>query len=526
MNTKSRLLGMAFAAADTLLELDADGRVDMALGAGPCPQEAVAETWKGLLLTDLVGKAGQKVLADTLAAIRPNVRPAPIDALVACGTDRVRRARLRLFQLPDLAPAVSCAISYEGASFSLDVPEAPQLLSADSLLSRVRGSLLEADGELAVAFVDVPGLSAPGEAHQRAAERVAAVLQASSIDGSSAARLAPERFALMRASDSETDLAGEVRDAVAAEGLDLAVRTTEAALSGVATAESTVRALRFALEACIKEGGIDGAGAAFSDSLKRTLKQADRFRAMVQARDFTLEYQPIIDLGTGVTHHFEALARFGSHGPADSIRLAEELGLIEGFDLAVAEKALQQLRRPGFGLTRIAVNVSGASLGANGYVDGLLRLTAAAPDIRSRILIEVTETAAVADIEAAARRLSALRRAGIRVCLDDFGVGAASLDYLHRLPADTVKIDGRFVRHIVDDQRSRDLVSHLVELCADLKMTTIAEMVETEEQSAAIRALGVGYGQGWLFGRPAAEPVTAAPQSVPARRLGAVAGWG
>jgi EAL domain-containing protein (putative c-di-GMP-specific phosphodiesterase class I) len=330
----------------------------------------------------------------------------------------------------------------------------------------------------------------------------------------------------VRSADNQTDLATEVRDAVAAEGLDLAVRATEAALSGVAPAESTVRALRFALEACIKDGGIDGAGAAFSESLKRTLKQADRFRAMVQARDFTLEYQPIVDLGTGVTHHFEALARFGSHGPADSIRLAEELGLIEGFDLAVVEKALQQLRRPGFGLTRIAVNVSGASLGSNGYVDGLLRLTAAAPDIRNRLLIEVTETAAVADIEAAGRRLGALRRAGVRVCLDDFGVGSASLDYLHRLPADTVKIDGRFVRNIVDDQRSRDLVSHLVELCTDLKMTTIAEMVETEEQAAAVRALGVGFGQGWLFGRPAAEPVTAAPQAAPVRRVGAVAGWG
>jgi len=525
MNTKSRLLGMAFAAADALVELDADGRVSMVLGAGPCPQSRVAESWTGARLTDLVGKAGQKLLADALKSIRPNVRTAPIDALITCSSDQVRRARLRFFQLPDLAPAVSCAITYDGAPFTLDLPQAPQLLSAEGLLARVRGSLLEANEALAVAFVDVPGLAVEGEAQQRAAARVAAVLQASSIDGSSAARLTPERFALVRASEDKSDLATEVRDAAAAEGLDLIVRTTEAALSGVVSADSTVRALRFALEACIREGGIDGAGAALSESLKRTLDQADRFRAMVQAREFALEYQPIVDLATGVTHHFEALARFGSRGPADSIRLAEELGLIEGFDLAVVEKTLQQLRRPGFGLTKIAVNVSGASLGSDGYVDGLLRLTASTPDIRKRILIEVTETAAVADIEAAARRLTGLCRAGIRVCLDDFGVGAASLDYLHRLPADTVKIDGRFVRDIVSDQRARDLVSHLVELCADLKMATIAEMIETEEQKTTIRGLGVGYGQGWLFGRPAAEPTNAGSSSVAARRVGAVDGW-
>ncbi len=517
---------MAFAAADTLLELDAEGRIQMALGTGPRPGGAPADAWSGTPLTELVGKSGQRPLADALAAIRPNGRPAPIDTLIVCDAEHVRRARLRLFQLPDLAPAVSCAISYEGAPFTLAVPEAPTLLSADGLLSRVRGSLAAGQADVAVAFVDVPGLDAPGEAHQRAAARVAAVLQASSVDGTSAARLAPERFALVRPADCSLDIEAEVRDAGAAEGLDLVARSTQAALSGGAAAGPTVRALRFALEACIKDGGIEGAGAAFSESLKRTLMEADRFRAMVKSRDFALEYQPIVDLSTGVTHHFEALARFGSRGPADSIRLAEELGLIEGFDLAVAEKALHQLRRPGFGLTRIAVNVSGASLGGNGYIDGLLRLTAASPDIRDRILIEVTETAAVADMEAAGRRLSALRRAGIRVCLDDFGVGAASLDYLHRLPADTVKIDGRFVRDIVTDQRARDLVAHLVELCADLKMTTIAEMVETEEQATAIRELGVSYGQGWLFGRPAFEPVLTAPEPVAARRRGAVAGWG
>ncbi len=525
MNTKVRLLGMAFAAADTLVELDAAGRVSMALGAGPCPQSPLVESWTGTRLTDLVGKAGQKQLADALRSIRPNVRTAPIDTLIACGSDRVRRARLRFFQLPDLAPSVSCSITYDGDPFTLDLPEAPQLLSADGLLTRVRGSLLEANAALAVAFVEVPGLAVEGEAQQRAAVRVAAVLQASSIDGSSAARLTPERFALVRGSEDKSDLASEVRDAAAAEGLDLAVRTTETALPGVISADANVRALRFALEACIKEGGIDGAGAALSESLKRTLAQADRFRSMVQAREFALEYQPIVDLATGVTHHFEALARFGSRGPADSIRLAEELGLIEGFDLAVVEKTLQQLRRPGFSLTKIAVNVSGASLSSDAYVDGLLRLTNSTPDIRKRILIEVTETAAVADIEAAARRLSSLRRAGIRVCLDDFGVGAASLDYLHRLPADTVKIDGRFVRDIVSDQRARDLVSHLVELCSDLKMSTIAEMIETEEQKTTIRSLGVGYGQGWLFGRPAAEPTTAVPGAVTARRVGAVEGW-
>ena len=474
-----------------------------------------------------MGKSGQKLLADTLAAIQPNHRSAPIDLLILCDAHGVRRARLHLFQLPELAPAVSCAITYEGAPFSPDVPAAPILLNSDGLVAAVREALREPDAGVAVAFVDVPGLAGPDEAHQRAAARVASVLQTSSLGGDSAARLTGERFAVLRAPGASNDLESEVREAGAAEGIQLAVRTTEAALSGTAPVGPTIRALRYALEVCIKDGGLDDAGAAFSQSLKRTLEEADHFRAIVKSRDFTLEYQPIVDLSSGATHHFEALARFGKNNPATSIHLAEELGLIEGFDLAVVEKALQQMKKSGFGLTRIAVNCSGVSLGADTYVDTLLRLTSVSPEIRSRFLVEVTETAAVADIEAAARRLSALRKAGIKVCLDDFGVGAASLDYLHRLPADTVKIDGRFVRDIASDQRARDLIARTVELCTDLKMSTIAEMIETEDQAAAVRAVGVGYGQGWLFGRPAPEPsITIPAQPVAARRKGAVAGWG
>ena len=108
MNTKSRLLGMAFAAADTLVELDADGRVSLALGAGPSPQGPLVESWTGTRLTDLVGKAGQKQLADALRPIRPNVRTAPTDALMAFGSAPVRKARPPFFQPPATAPGSSC----------------------------------------------------------------------------------------------------------------------------------------------------------------------------------------------------------------------------------------------------------------------------------------------------------------------------------------------------------------------------------------------------------------------------------
>ncbi|MNS76297.1 Cyclic di-GMP phosphodiesterase YfgF [compost metagenome] len=153
-------------------------------------------------------------------------------------------------------------------------------------------------------------------------------------------------------------------------------------------------------------------------------------------------------------------------------------------------------------------------------------MTASEPDNRRRLIVEVTETAALADIAAANRRLSALRDAGIKVCIDDFGAGSAAFDYLRGLSVDAVKIDGAFVRDIDRDARTRTLIGHLVELCGSLGMTTIAEMIETEDAARAVQDLGVNYGQGWLFGRAEAEPVTTGPVAARARRQGVVEAWG
>ena len=140
-------------------------------------------------------------------------------------------------------------------------------------------------------------------------------------------------------------------------------------------------------------------------------------------------------------------------------------------------------------------------------------------------MVEVTETAALADVDAADRRLAALRAAGVHVCLDDFGVGAASLDHLRRLGVDLVKIDGSFVRNIADP-RARTLAAAIVDLCRELKVPTVAEMVETEAQDAALGALGVDFGQGWLYGRPGPRPIVLEPAPAAARRRGEVVAWG
>ena len=532
MSISRRLLGLAFASADTLIEIDADGCVVMAIGAGPASGIDPGTDWIGRPLVALLGKASGVLVTEALADLQPGVRSLPIDILVSCDADHVRRARLRTFCLPEIAPAVSCALIYDGAPFCLAVPQAPPMLDAEGLINRVQQALSEgrSSEDVALAFVDIPGLI-PGqdEQHQRAEARIEAALQSASIDGSSAARLTPERFAVLRNPNDDTaTLADQVRDAGAAEGLTLAPSATQAGVDAGLPPGLVMRVLRVALKACIESGDTARPDQVFSDHLKTTLKEAERFTAIVRKGDFALHFQPIVDLVSGETHHLEALARFGDAGPAGTVAMAEDLGLIDKFDLAVLDKALKQMRRPGFTHLKVAVNISGVSLTNDTYVRTLLKLTQPHPEVRARLMVEVTETAAVGDLEAANCRIASLRDAGIMVCLDDFGVGAASFEYLQSLSVDVVKIDGSFIRDVVDNPRTRTLLGHLVGLCRSLKVSTIAEMIETEAQADAVRALGIDMGQGYLFGRPSAEPVMPVP--VPAtpvrRRQGEVTGWG
>jgi EAL domain-containing protein (putative c-di-GMP-specific phosphodiesterase class I) len=525
MTIKSRLLGMAFAASDVLFELDRE-TVTLAIGAGPVSGVEPGAAWSGQPLDAFLAPACLPGIRAALTDLKPGVRSEPVEVEVLTGDGRARRGVMHAFLLPDLAPFISCALAWQGVAYQATPPKTEPLLDARGLLKRLK-SLLAVGGtgpELAVDFLEVPGLDTiDDEPHRKASERIEARLQSASFGGASAARVAPDRFALMRDRNDIVDLAAEIRALGAAEGLNLSPVSSRAEV-GEAEAAVAVRTLRFALEECLKDGA--AAGERFSERLKRTVENADRFRGIVRARDFTLAWQPIVSLDSRLVHHFEALSRFGGaqQAPTGPIAMAEELGLIEDFDLAVAEKAVAQLRKPGFGLVKAAINVSGVSLADDRYVEGLLRMTAAAPEIRKRLMVEVTETATVGDLSGANRRLQALREADIQVCLDDYGVGATSLDYLRQLSVDLVKMDGVFVREIENDAKVRTLATHLLDLCRDLKIRTVAEMIETESQAAIMKSLGVDFGQGWLFGRPGETPVMAAPVS--SRRKGEMVGWG
>ena len=245
--------------------------------------------------------------------------------------------------------------------------------------------------------------------------------------------------------------------------------------------------------------------------------------AAVRDRNFKLLYQPIVEISTGQLQHFEALLRLDGHdSPADAIHLAEELDLVADLDLAVLDEVIAKLKASRRDVC-VAANISGRSLSLPQFREALLGKLKSVGWLSGRLMLEITETAALGDLGQANAAIQQMRKLGHRIFLDDFGAGSASMAYLRALSVDAVKIDGQYVRDLHLSERNRALVRHIAELCRELEVDVIGEHVETQEVADVLQDLGVRFGQGWRFGKPASEPVYRGITEQRVRRIGEVA---
>jgi EAL domain-containing protein (putative c-di-GMP-specific phosphodiesterase class I) len=238
--------------------------------------------------------------------------------------------------------------------------------------------------------------------------------------------------------------------------------------------------------------------------------------------DFEIAYQPISDLTTGKLSHYEALARFTQpEGTGETVKFIEALGIANAFDLAVANKVLGLIEQQPE--AHIAFNISGATIADPASFGLLAGLLARRRKLAPRTLIEITETASIADLESAGKAVAALREMGFRVGLDDFGAGAASINYLHAFTVDFVKFDGAMIKKIGSSKRDDALLAGMAKLCGEMGVTTIAEWIENEAMAKACRAMGFHHGQGKYLGAPTLEiPVEPGTR----KRQGVRESWG
>jgi diguanylate cyclase (GGDEF)-like protein len=222
--------------------------------------------------------------------------------------------------------------------------------------------------------------------------------------------------------------------------------------------------------------------------------------------EFRLNFQAIVDLGSGEVIAHEALARWttkalGSVSPAEFVPIAEQLNLIDDINNRLMAKAFEEAARWPYGI-KLSFNLSAVQLCAAGSAEALLEVLAETGLAATRLQAEVTETALLADFDTARVNLTRLREAGVTIVLDDFGAGFASIGYLRELRFDQIKLDGALVtaaRHSADGKR---LLSAVIALCDILGVMTVAEHVESEDLLCLLKELGCSAGQGFWLHKP------------------------
>lgn len=247
-----------------------------------------------------------------------------------------------------------------------------------------------------------------------------------------------------------------------------------------------------------------------SMSLHRRVEMETQLRHAVENGEFTLVYQPRIDLRTNHCTGVEALLRWnnpalGAVPPTEFIPVAEETGAIVPIGEWVLREACRQAAEwcaLGVDPIHVAVNLSARQFADPHLHESILDALSDANLSGKYLELELTESMVMRHPEQAVRWLSAIKRTGVRLSIDDFGTGYSSLAYLNRFPIDTVKIDRSFIRNVPDSHSDTQITSAVIALGHSLGLTVIAEGAETQKQIDFLRKEGCDEVQGYFFSRP------------------------
>ena len=523
---RDRFVAMAFCWADVLIECDSDEKIVFAVG----PTAPLT----GKSFSDLIGVALEQIIDPGDLSLARGLLAIPRKA------GRIENAAIRLiggkngpqpvlfagYKLDELdshyfiafrnSPAAGRDRKKDGNRDSETGLQDPMNF-AESLKDAVANGDIGEDSKLTL--ISLPGYEGlrqrmDEESEQKLLDTLGTYLNANSTGGDMATRVGDGRFGLVHDKSVNIDAVEKQITKFSKEadptgaGVEVEAATLEIGQEDVSK-EDIASGLGYTLRMFqnAKEGEIDfeNLESSFSGLVSETADRVREFRRLVAAADFDVAFHPILNTLTGEPHHYEALVRFKKDGkgvsPYETITFAEEAGLISEFDLAMATKVVNQLANIPDRF-QAAINISGFSVSNAKYVAGLKDLLAKNQWAAERVLFEITESARMADLESANEFIQILRKDGYEVCLDDFGAGAASFQYLATLDVDVVKFDGSVIKDAQKVAKGRAFLKALTRFCRELGVETIGEMVDSPEGLEFVRECGVQYVQGFLFGEP------------------------
>jgi diguanylate cyclase (GGDEF)-like protein/PAS domain S-box-containing protein len=415
---------------------------------------------------------------------------------------------------------------------------ANRALFADRVTHALARSARHPQDQLAVLFLDLDdfkvvndslGHAAGDELLTAVAERIRACLRRQDTP----ARLGGDEFGIL-VEETNSDAAGQVAERILAAlrqpfaldsrqlfaqaSIGIALGSGHRETGEGATAEELLRNADAAMYTAKSrgKGRFEFYEVRMHASALKRLELRGRMEASLAAGEFVVFYQPIVELGTGDIAGVEALVRWRQADgrlalPEEFIPLAEETGLIVPLGSWVLEESCHQAadwrratRDRSFSM---AVNVSSRQLQDPDFVTIVAGTLAKSGLPAADLVLELTESALLDEGESTSTAIANLKALGVHISLDDFGTGYSSLSHLRRFPIDVLKIDRSFVEGIDGgEEGERALVRSIIRLAHSLKLETVAEGIERREQLAPLLALGVRYGQGYLFARPMEAP--------------------
>ena len=530
MNTtaRDRFVAFAFCWADMLVELDPARNITFAVGATKSLLGVGPEGVIGRNFMDLVSPKDRVLVEQLLFMTSKKGRIDNVTIRLQGEKGLTPPVAFAGYMLPDLKDHFFLALRTQAhmddkgeAEKGVQRDKSTGLLSGDSF-SQLAVKRMKDGSELTL--VNVPGFQQFYEGlaedeRQVLLNTVGTTLRANSVGGDSAGEIGEGKFGIVHEAGLDVAaLEAKIAEATkafdpAGKGVAVQAATVEMDDTGGVSEGDLAKGLVYTINHFKEQVGdkfnVKDIAQNMNALVKEAVQSLNNFRALTAGNDFQIAFHPILHARTGAVHHYEALVRFNGNfeeSPYKYITFAEETGLITEFDIAMARKCVDWLRKNRSDKVSIAVNISGMSVGNDQYSNDLHAMLDADTWLRNFLVFEITESARVADLVQANNFVQGLRKKGFHVCLDDFGAGAASFQYLSVLEVDVVKLDGSAVKNAQTAPKGRAFLRALTTLCKTMDVETIAEMVDSKEGLEFVRDCGVEYVQGFLFGKPDAAP--------------------
>ncbi len=530
---RDRFLAFAFAGADLMLEVDADGKILFAVGATKGFTGSADGSITGKNILDLFAARERGLVTSLRTRSAPGQRFGPI--LVNLNEDQTsfRKAMLCGVTMPDRPGVVFMTLSKGSIA---QVAQSKQernnaedaLMDKDTFAQTALEVIAASDTlgqKLGMTFLDLPDAKdfkakIGVQKWEGFRASVSTMLRSYAADGRTASALDDGRFGVVHGANITSTAIQKDIEALSVEADPEKKGVTAVSKSvdlgdDMLSERELAKAVMYTINQFEKQGGqfnILSLESGFENFIEANAQKISDFKTVINQSRFDLKFQPIVDLSTGKAAYYEALVRFeGNQSPFEAITFCEDVGLAPEMDLAICGKVINYLVFDKNGQKKdfsVSVNPSGVSIQNERFVAKLRNKLEPhlKSDIPKRMIFEITESSQIHDLEKVNNFVKTLQDDGFKVALDDFGAGSASFQYLHKIHVNAVKIDGVYIMNILNSERDRSMISNLVRMCADLKVSVVAERVETLEHVNVLRKMGVDLGQGYYFAKPLDAP--------------------